>query len=73
MASVQTENLSSSPITKDIEEVASRATQMVQIFSEENMCLRNQLEKYCQELRNLQNASINLKKKQCTLQGDKSS
>ncbi|XP_028404416.1 angiomotin-like protein 1 isoform X2 [Dendronephthya gigantea] len=35
------------------DEVASRATQIVQVISEENMCLRKQLEKYYQEIKKL--------------------
>ena len=40
------------------EEVASRATQIVQVFSEENMCLRKQLEKYYQQIKHLKSVSL---------------
>ena len=40
------------------DEVASRATQIVQVFSEENMCLRKQLEKYYQEIKHLKRVSL---------------
>jgi hypothetical protein len=39
------------------DEVASRATQIVQVFSEENMCLRKQLQKYYQEIKHLKSVS----------------
>ena len=42
------------------DEVASRATQIVQVFSEENMRLRKQLEKYYQEIKHLKMASFNI-------------
>ena len=45
-------------LSVDDDEVASRATQIVQIFSEENMCLRKQLEKYYQEIKHLKMASF---------------
>lgn len=44
----------------DDEAVASRATQIVQVFSEENMCLRRQLEKYYKEIRHLKSVSSKL-------------
>ena len=43
------------------EEVASRATQIVQVFSEENMCLRKQLEKYYQQIKYLRSVDKELR------------
>jgi hypothetical protein len=50
---------SSSHVSNGLEddEVASRATQIVQVFSEENMCLRKQLEKYYQQIKHLKSVS----------------
>ena len=42
-------------------EVASRATQIVQVFSEENMCLRKQLEKYYQQVKHLKSVDKELR------------
>ena len=39
------------------DEIATRATQIVQVISEENMCLRKQLDKYYRELKHLKSVS----------------
>lgn len=42
----------------DCHEVAYRATEIVQVFSEENMCLRKKLEKCYQEIKHLKSVSV---------------
>ncbi|XP_046853659.1 angiomotin-like isoform X2 [Xenia sp. Carnegie-2017] len=48
----------------DCHEVASRATEIVQVFSEENMCLRKKLEKCYQEIKHLKSVEKELRESQ---------